>query len=364
MKTECVAHLTQSFGCGGLEKVIVNTINHSSHYKNVKHIVISLTNDVEMKSELPPNIEVVSLDKRDGIDLRVHKALYHLLKEKRVTIFHTYNFCTIEYHMVAKACGIVRRIHADHGLGGDDSQGVNKKRLLLRRAMSQLIHKYVVVSDDLKKWAISDVGVKADKVDFVFNGVKLLPRKNVNPARNNQLKLTIVGRLAPVKNHERLFQSLADLRRFHPDISVTCNVVGDGPSANKLKGVVDSLGLDDVVFFHGLIMNVTPFLDETDAFILSSDYEAMPMTVLEAMANSTPVICPKVGGVTDFISDNEAILAEPHSTTSLTDCLVRFNSMTTSERQSLADRGHALVSENYSIEKMVDRYFTLYGVTA
>tara|TARA_A200000159_G_scaffold164895_1_gene197141 strand:+ start:1170 stop:2264 length:1095 start_codon:yes stop_codon:yes gene_type:complete len=362
--TECVAHLTQSFGCGGLEKVIVNTINHSSHYKNVKHIVISLTNDVGMKSELPQNIEVVTLNKRDGIDLRVYKALYMLLKEKRVTIFHTYNFCTIEYHVVAKACGILRRIHADHGLGGDDSQGTNHKRLLLRRAMSQLIHKYVVVSDDLKKWVISDVGVKEDKVDFVFNGVKLLPKKMVNAARKDELVLTIIGRLAPVKNHERLFQSLAELRKLQPGFSLICNVVGEGPDANKLEGIVHELQLEDVVIFHGLKMDVAPFLDAADVFILSSDYEAMPMTVLEAMSNSTPVICPKVGGVTDFISANEAILAEPHSTESLVECLLRFNSMNTSERQYLVDNGHDLVSRNYSIEKMVERYFTLYGITS
>lgn len=364
MTTECVAHLTQSFGCGGLEKVIVNTINHSSHYKNVKHIVISLTSDVGMKSELPPNVEVVTLNKRDGIDLRVHKALYMLLKEKRVTIFHTYNFCTIEYHMVAKACGISRRIHADHGLGGDDSQGTNYKRLLLRRAMSQLIHKYVVVSDDLKKWVISDVGVKEDKVDFVFNGVKLLPKKMVNAARKDDLVLTIIGRLAPVKNHERLFKSLAELRKLHPGFSLICNVVGEGPDANKLEGIVNELQLEDVVIFHGLKMDVAPFLDAADVFILSSDYEAMPMTVLEAMSNSTPVICPKVGGVTDFISASEAILAEPHSTESLVECLLRFNSMNTNERQCLVDNGHDLVSRNYSIEKMVERYFTLYGITS
>nr|WP_155761709.1 glycosyltransferase [Alteromonas mediterranea] len=317
-----------------------------------------------MKSELPQNIEVVTLNKRDGIDLRVYKALYMLLKEKRVTIFHTYNFCTIEYHMVAKACGILRRIHADHGLGGDDSQGTNHKRLLLRRAMSQLIHKYVVVSDELKKWVISDVGVKEDKVDFVFNGVKLLPKKMVNAARKDELVLTIIGRLAPVKNHERLFQSLAELRKLQPGFSLICNVVGEGPDANKLEGIVHELQLEDVVIFHGLKMDVAPFLDAADVFILSSDYEAMPMTVLEAMSNSTPVICPKVGGVTDFISANEAILAEPHSTESLVECLLRFNSMNTSERQYLVDNGHDLVSRNYSIEKMVERYFTLYGITS
>lgn len=363
MKMECVAHLTQSFGCGGLEKVIVNTINHSKHYPNTRHIVISLTDDVGMKSALPDYVEVISLGKKPGIDLKVHHRLFKLLKANNVTVFHTYNFCTIEYQAVAKACGIPRRIHADHGLGGDDSQGTNRKRLLLRRIMSQLIDKYVVVSDDLKKWVISSVGVSEPKVQFVFNGVTVHPNQPVNPANKKELSLVIIGRLAKVKNHGRLFEAISQFKRVRPDVSIRCEVVGEGPDSEHLKSLCRKLDLSENVKFCGLQMDVAPFLQKADGFILSSDYEAMPMTVLEAMASSRPVICPTVGGVTDFISDNEAILVEGHSADALCNGMLKLVDMDTDARQALANRGHEIVSEKYSMQSMVDCYFELYGIS-
>jgi sugar transferase (PEP-CTERM/EpsH1 system associated) len=362
MATECIAHLTQSFGCGGLEKVIVNLISNSQHIPHVKHVVISLTDDLEMASTLPKNVEVVSLNKKPGTDPAVYWRLIKTLRKHNVTIFHTYNFGTIEYHTAARLCGVKRQIHADHGLGGDDPKGANKKHNLLRKWVSHLIHEYVVVSDDLKKWITETVGVNKDKVTFVFNGVSVPSKPDLSANLSNELKLVIIGRLAPVKNHERLFNAISIAKKEYPECQIHCNVVGNGPDDTKLKSLVKELGLEENISFSGLCMDVSPHLKAADGFILSSDYEAMPMTVLEAMAANRPVICPMVGGVTDFISHQEAILVAGHSESALADGIGTLLNMSAIEREKLAGRGYELVRDKYSMEKMVNTYLELYRV--
>ncbi|MEG3765069.1 glycosyltransferase [Alteromonas sp. 14N.309.X.WAT.G.H12] len=362
MSTQCVAHLTYSFGYGGLEKVIANTILHSQHYPNTQHIIISLIDNTSLKETLPSNVEVFTLNKRPGTDLRVYKTLYRLLKDKGVTVFHTYNFCTIEYHAVAKACGVPRRIHADHGMGGDSSKGTCKKRRLVRRMMSHFVHKYVVVSNDLKRWVISSVGVNEEKVKFVFNGVATRPRQPVNPAQKDALSLVCVGRLEKVKNHARLLHAIASFKQSRPNVKIHCNIVGEGNERAALKQLTASLSLNENITFCGLQSEVIPYLNQADGFILSSDYEAMPITILEAMSCTLPVICPKVGGVTDFISEKEAILVKGQDSAALARGIERLYGMNTATRQTMADQGLSLVNTQYSIETMIEVYFGLYQI--
>jgi sugar transferase (PEP-CTERM/EpsH1 system associated) len=360
MAMDCIAHLTQSFGCGGLEKVIVNLINNSQHIPNTKHIVISLTDDIEMAKELPENVTVVSLSKKPGTDPLVYWRLIKTLRKHNVTIFHTYNFGTIEYHTAARLFGVKRQVHADHGMGGDDPHGRNQKHNMLRKWVSHLIHEYVVVSDDLKSWVVHAVGVNKNKVSFVFNGVNVPEKAPLVTKKEHALNLVIIGRLAPVKNHHRLFKAIRLASSSNPNVDIKCSVIGDGPEMENLKSVVESLNLDGKIDFLGLQMNIKPFLNEADGFILSSDYEAMPMTVLEAMAASRPVICPMVGGVTDFISKKEAILVEKHSEKALADGIIALAEMTQEERENLAYSGYDLVRCKYSMEKMVNAYFDIY----
>jgi glycosyltransferase involved in cell wall biosynthesis len=86
----------------------------------------------------------------------------------------------------------------------------------------------------------------------------------------------------------------------------------------------------------------------------------MPMTVLEAMAACRPVICPLVGGVSDFISTKEAILPKGNDLDALTKAIITLYHMPHNERESLSIRGYNRVKNNYSVTSMTKNYEMIY----
>jgi glycosyltransferase involved in cell wall biosynthesis len=78
-------------------------------------------------------------------------------------------------------------------------------------------------------------------------------------------------------------------------------LVGDGPERARVERHVAELGLNPQFIFAGLVQDVWPFLSAMDVFMQSSDFEGLPLAVLEAMAAGLPVVATDVGGVKEAV---------------------------------------------------------------
>jgi len=112
----------------------------------------------------------------------------------------------------------------------------------------------------------------------------------------------------------------------------------------------------------GFRNDITAILKDSDIFVLSSVYEAMPMTILEAMANKTPVVCTKVGGISKFISEEQAWFVESKNCKALANKLneVKINDQFRLEK---VNNAYNFVSEKYEMKQMVKAYMAKYGIT-
>jgi len=387
-----VVHIVPSFGCGGLEKVVVNLINNSAHY-NVKHVLISLTTDFELAKEINVPVEVYCLGKQPGNDIFSHLKLFKLLKRIKPVAFHSYNFGTIEYHLAAKLAGVPVTVHCDHGRGGDDPAGKNKFNNRFRQLISKFIDHYIVVSYDLYRWVTEALKISESKVQLIFNGVtvekdvaaKQVAGKQVvtngssenqtseNQTSENQASvtsasgnapfvITTVGRLDPIKNQKLLLSAFDLAKKTYPNWeNVKLQLAGNGPIYQELVDFNNALSSAKDVEFLGFRSDVADILSNTDLFALSSNYEAMPMTILEAMALKVPVITTNVGGIAKFIDESHAWFVESKNVESYAKTL---NNILLDEQARLQKTGvaHQLVFDNYSMDKMVDAYLGLYQI--
>lgn len=355
-----IVHVVTSFGCGGLERVIANLISHSDPVSH-KHSVISLTDDLSFQYALPDYVTLLTLNKRPGKDIGAHGRMLKALRELKPDVFHTYNFSTLEYHPVAKLAGVKHHVHADHGLGGDHPEGKDRKHNIFRRIISGMIDDYVVVSDDLKNWVTKTVGVSEHKVHFVFNGVNIPPPEALPQKPAGTLNMVIVGRLHAVKNHNRLLEAMAKAQADDPSRKLSLTIVGDGGERGNITKTIETLSLQDSVTLAGHQNDVSRFILESDLFVLSSDYEAMPMTVLESMALSRPVICPRVGGVADFVTEDDVFLVPGKDTQALANMIGHIADQPSDAYQDKVALAYDKVASRYSIDAMVARYNTLYA---
>jgi len=360
--TKTVLHIVYSLGIGGLEQVIVNLVNNT-HSKGVKHIVVSLTSEQTLAKALPADTQVYCLNKSEGNDLKSHVRLFRLLKRINPDVLHSYNFGTIEYQFTAWLAGVPTRIHAEHGRESSDPDGNNKKHNLFRYLISWILTSFVVVSTDLLEWTKKAVGVNQNKLHLIFNGVNVPCDDRRTAIAKKETVICTVGRLSEIKNQKFLLRAYAQFYK-NSIIAEKCKlwIIGDGPLKAKLINLAAQLGIKEQVVFWGARSDVSFLLHQVSLFVLSSLYEAMPMTILEAMSVGCPVLSTNVGGVGYIIKDGfNGLLVEPNDTTTLA---LLINKLVTHPvlMETLGKNGKTTVKEKYSMDAMGQNYLKLYGV--
>jgi len=351
-----VVHLVYSMGCGGLEKVIVNLINGS--YDDVEHIIISLIPEFEMTAGIIPDVEKFCLDKKPGKDIGCHLRLYKLLKKISPDAINTYNFGTIEYHVTAYLAGVKTRVHSDHGHGGDAQDGLNKKNNFIRKVSSYFINDYVVVSQDLMDWVTQVVKVKPQRLHLIQNGVEV--PEVITHSKITTPKAPVictVGRLDVVKNQSLLLKAFKIVQKTYP--SALLKIVGDGPERNNLECEAYNLEIMPYVDFLGYREDVREQLLASDVFVLSSHYEAMPMTILEAMAVGCPVVTTDVGGIRHFVDESHVTYSVAGNAESLAEKLIATIQCETQQQQKV-QKAHKLIRDKYSLQAMSAQYISIY----
>ncbi|HEY3050765.1 MAG TPA: glycosyltransferase family 4 protein [Gaiellaceae bacterium] len=134
-------------------------------------------------------------------------------------------------------------------------------------------------------------------------------------------RLIAVGRLKAPKDFLTLIQAFAAL----PQGSFEALIVGDGPDRAAVEAEIRRLGLDGRVRLAGERDDVPALLADSDAFVLSSRSEGLPVSVLEAMAAELPVVASEVGGLRELVVDGETgILVLPGDAPALATALRRL----------------------------------------
>ncbi len=131
------------------------------------------------------------------------------------------------------------------------------------------------------------------------------PIKDDIPYRNVKVKKEIVaiGRLRHEKNYELLLKSFSIILRTHNDYIL--RIFGDGNDYEKLQQLVKRLDIEENVIFEGFSKELHNKIINSDIYVLSSLYEGMPNSLMEAMAMGVPVIatdCP-AGGPAELIKN-------------------------------------------------------------
>ena len=128
----------------------------------------------------------------------------------------------------------------------------------------------------------------------------------------------------------------------------------------QLEEQARKLNLCDKIHFLGLRNDIPDVLGAMDVFVLASDYEGNPLSVLEAMASGLPVVSTAVGGVPNlFESGKEGLLAPRGDSQALgksMNTLLRYEAVRVSMGTAAATRA----KRNYDVSNMVRAYEDVY----
>ncbi len=116
-----------------------------------------------------------------------------------------------------------------------------------------------------------------------------------------RLHLLIVGRLAAMKGHVRLLKAIStDGKRDGNDWRLT--IVGDGSCRTVINNTIKEIGIGEHVVMLGTVLDVRPVYESADIFVIASDYEGLPNTLIEAIAcGCRVVVIDGDGGTAEFM---------------------------------------------------------------
>ncbi|MDA8194122.1 MAG: glycosyltransferase [Thermaerobacter sp.] len=170
-----------------------------------------------------------------------------------------------------------------------------------------LVDRYVVINQHLKDRLRTTYYVEPHKVDVIYLGVNLPP--NVPPlSPDERLHVVVPVRLDPQKAPHRLIPIAQGLK--DGNIPATIHVLGDGPLRHELETGIGQYGLDRQLVLHGTVPAdaMAAWYEKTHAVLLTSDYEGLPLVLLEGMAHARAIVAPDIGAIRELFKDHVGIL--------------------------------------------------------
>jgi glycosyltransferase involved in cell wall biosynthesis len=228
--------------------------------------------------------------------------------------------------------------------------------LALERAAAHWCSRIVAVSEYERAAGLRAGVGRAAQYLVVPNGVEL--ERFARPPAPVAGRVLMVGRLAAPKRPDLALRAFALV--VARGLGGELWLAGDGPHRGELERLAAELGIYSCVRFLGVRHDIPALLEQAACVVLASDYEACPVSVLEASAAAVPVIATRVAGVPEVVRDGvTGLLAEPGSVESLAACLETL--LADGERaRRLGAEGRRLAQQRFSHRRMVGRIEGLY----
>jgi glycosyltransferase involved in cell wall biosynthesis len=199
---------------------------------------------------------------------------------------------------------------------------------------------------------LEQLGYPQGRIEVVPNGVFARDVEGVEPVREPGDGFTVmcVAGLRPEKRVDLFIEAIGAARRENPAIRGL--VAGEGPERERLEAPAAASG----VALLGARRDVLGLVAGAGAVCLTSEAEALPMSILEAMALARPVVAADVGGVRDQVVDGETgFLVRPGDGPAVSRALLRLAADPARAKQ-MGEAGRRLQRERFTGEAMVDGY--------
>lgn len=208
----------------------------------------------------------------------------------------------------------IKTVHTYHGNVLEGYFGELKSRLFteIERSLSKLTDVVIAISQTqfwelCHKYQIAEpnriytINLGMDLAPFLRSShTKGLFRK-ANRIDGSAILIGIVGRLVPIKNHYMFLDAAKLFLKRYDRRSVKFAIIGDGELKSELEAYAREIGISDDVIFYGWEKDVYKVYADLDIVALTSKNEGTPVSIIEAMACSVPVITTGVGGIKDLL---------------------------------------------------------------
>ncbi|SFN91989.1 Glycosyltransferase involved in cell wall bisynthesis [Chitinophaga sp. YR627] len=301
-----IVHILPNLSKGGAERFTVDLCNALSADREAEVHLVSLYKNQSgstFRDDIANGVTYHELDKKNGFDFAIIGQLYKLLRKIRPDVVHTHlnGFeYALPYKLVSGRTRFVHTLHSDAFKECDISFFRKARRVAYRLRLVQP----VTISRESAESFNACYGLKNDVL--IENGRKAAEKTSQYDQIIAQYKgvekgtlLVCVGRITKEKNQELLIDAVNNLaaKGLFSGKLLIIGAVQDEQVYAKLQQKAS-----DCVEFVGMKSNVADYLFAADAFCMSSIYEGMPLSIIEAFSVGCVPVSTAVGGINDMIT--------------------------------------------------------------
>jgi glycosyltransferase involved in cell wall biosynthesis len=296
-----ILHIITSLRTGGAEHLLVDLLPRLKTYGHEVELLVfdgTPTPFFDQLSDSGINIHVLGIGYAEMYNPMNYYKLRSFFSHHTYDIVHTHNTpCQLLVAMLQSKI-TSRLVTTEHS-----TTNSRRKWLWFRHFDKMMYSQYssvICVSNRVRINLIDSLKDEKlnNRICLIYNGVQMeVYRPTLATADDNKKNIIMVAGFRAPKDHPTLIRAISVLPKDYHLV-----LVGDGPCRKSCEELAKSLDVTDRITFTGVRTDIPQLLAESDVAVLSSHYEGLPLTAIEAMAAGKPLLASDVDGVHDVVA--------------------------------------------------------------
>lgn len=352
--------ITRSDILGGASVHLLELINGFQNRNIEVHVAVGgdgvFYNALKKHCPFVYNISSLKRNITPFSDFKAYFNIKNLIRELQPDLVHVHSAKAGLLGRLASRSLDVPNVYTVHGWPFTDgvqafSAQIYKK---IERLMMHKSDAIITVSEFDRNLALNNRFERVEIITSVLNGV---PRKDVtsNSLTTNVIKLVMVARFDQQKDQKTLIEALSLISNKNWQLEF----IGGGVELENMKVLSKKFGLDKKINFSGVCDDVYERLAQSDLFLLITNWEGLPLTILEAMSLNLPIIATDVGGISETIIPGETGYLVSKDINQIAE-KISFYIDKPEMLEIHGNRSGELYESCFTVERMLDATFSVY----
>lgn len=227
---------------------------------------------------------------------------------------------------------------------------------IIKNKYKYLDHILFLTEGDAEKIS-HEYQIPREQISAIANPIPRQSPRQFNRSEVNENEIAFVGRLDVIKQLDHLVHAVASLAQKYPIIH--CSIYGAGPEEAKLRDLITSLGVEKHVTLQGVTKDAEGAFRKACFSVLTSHREGFPISMLESIMNSTPVLTYNCSpGVAMIQEGTPELLVELDNVEAL---IVKMDQLLQDSAylEAQAQKSFAYVSDTFSEDHIISQWYQL-----
>lgn len=356
LKKQNILFFTRTMKPGGTENVILQLCEIFNPYVN-KIVVCSCgginvgkLNKMGIRHYVIPDIS----ERKPADVIQIYRVIKGIIRKERITVIHAHHRMAAFYTNLIAGKRIIKIANAHNTF-------YDKKK------MTQIAYKgtnIIAVGEKVKRNLTEYYKIPGEQVTIIHNTVKpfdgevVLIDEFTECRENGNLLIGNIGRLSQQKGMGYFIQAAAKVYQKYQNVRFY--IIGDGEDEDRLKGLAHEKLPEGVLSFLGYRSDIQNVISQLDFVVLSSLWEGLPLTPIEAYSVGKTIVATAVDGTTEIVRDGvDGCLAEPGNADAIAEKIIYLieHSEKRKEMEKMAGERY---EKEFSFAKLMQRYLEYY----